>query len=153
MPQEIDLKMNDQHIENHQAYIQNWISVLENDPDELFNSIKDAQKISDYLVEKGDIVKIKELDHANLLKMEEEKPKSFAEILKICTKEQIEQQRISFEGAKLILEYQKEQFHLDGDEEYLAITIKGINQMQEKLSMIAEIQGIQPRESNDFEIR
>ena len=41
-------------MENHAAYIQSWIKVLENNPNELFAAIKDASKISDYLIEKGE---------------------------------------------------------------------------------------------------
>lgn len=41
-------------MENHEAYVQSWISVLENEPNELFAAIKDAEKISDYLIEKGE---------------------------------------------------------------------------------------------------
>ena len=45
-------------MENHKAYIQNWIEVLENEPKELFNAIKDAEKISDYLLEKGQFIDV-----------------------------------------------------------------------------------------------
>lgn len=41
------------HLENHTAYIQNWCSVLEQNPNELFAAIRDAEEISDYLMEKG----------------------------------------------------------------------------------------------------
>ncbi|MCD7725849.1 MAG: ssDNA-binding domain-containing protein [Clostridiales bacterium] len=41
------------YMENHKAYIKNWIEVLENNPEELFAAIKDAEKISDYLIEQG----------------------------------------------------------------------------------------------------
>ncbi|MBR1482470.1 MAG: DUF1738 domain-containing protein [Ruminococcus sp.] len=43
-------------MENHAAYIQNWIKVLQDNPNELFAAIKDAEKISDYLLEKGEFV-------------------------------------------------------------------------------------------------
>ncbi len=43
-------------MENHKAYVQNWISVLENNPNELFRAIKDAEEISDYLIEKGELL-------------------------------------------------------------------------------------------------
>ena len=43
-----------EHTNNHKAYIQNWISVLQNEPQELFKAIKDAEQISDYLLEKGE---------------------------------------------------------------------------------------------------
>lgn len=41
-------------IENHKAYIQSWISILENDPNELFRAVKEASQISDYIIEKGE---------------------------------------------------------------------------------------------------
>ena len=49
----LDYEQN-KHMENHEAYVQNWIDVLENEPNELFAAIKDAEKISDYLIEKGE---------------------------------------------------------------------------------------------------
>lgn len=51
----LDYEQNE-HMENHEAYVQNWIDVLENEPNELFAAIKDAEKISDYLIEKGEFV-------------------------------------------------------------------------------------------------
>ena len=33
-----------------------WIKVLQNNPNELFAAIKDAEKISDYLLEKGEFI-------------------------------------------------------------------------------------------------
>lgn len=45
---------NKEHMENHKAYVQNWISILEEKPEELFAAIRDAEKISDYLIEKGE---------------------------------------------------------------------------------------------------
>lgn len=42
-----------EYVMNHKAYVQSWIKVLENNPNELFAAIKDAEKISDYLIEKG----------------------------------------------------------------------------------------------------
>lgn len=40
-------------LDSHKAYIQSWIQVLKSDPDELFRAFKDAEKISDYILEKG----------------------------------------------------------------------------------------------------
>lgn len=45
------------HMENHKAYIQSWISALKSNPNELFLAIKDAEKISDYLIEKAEVEK------------------------------------------------------------------------------------------------
>lgn len=41
-------------VKNHKAYIQDWIQVLEKNPNELFWAIKAAEQIADYLIEKGD---------------------------------------------------------------------------------------------------
>ncbi len=40
-------------MQRHIAYVQSWIKTLDEDPGELFRAIKDAEKISDYLIEKG----------------------------------------------------------------------------------------------------
>ncbi|HIT33141.1 MAG TPA: hypothetical protein IAC31_00750, partial [Candidatus Faecousia intestinigallinarum] len=42
------------HRQSHIAYVQNWITVLQNEPKELFRAVKAAEEISDYLLEKGD---------------------------------------------------------------------------------------------------
>lgn len=41
-------------LDNHKAYIQSWIKILEENPNELFRAIKQGEKIADYLLEKGD---------------------------------------------------------------------------------------------------
>ena len=43
-------------MDNHKAYIQNWIDVIEDQPNELFAAIRDAENISDYLLEKGEFL-------------------------------------------------------------------------------------------------
>lgn len=58
----IDYTQN-KYMENHEAYIQDYINVLENEPNELFAAIKDAEKISDYLIEKGEFSR--QMDIAN----------------------------------------------------------------------------------------
>ena len=40
-------------LDNHKAYIQSWIADLEKDPLVLFQAIKDAEKISDYILQNG----------------------------------------------------------------------------------------------------
>ncbi len=46
--------MSEKHLDNHKAYIQSWIEVLEKEPQELFTAIREAERISDYLIEKGE---------------------------------------------------------------------------------------------------
>lgn len=52
--QELNLQHDDSHIQNHLAYVQSWIAVLKKDPNELFRAIKDADKIVEYIEEKGE---------------------------------------------------------------------------------------------------
>ena len=58
--QALGLQLTDQqlnhHMNLHKAYIQSWASVVKNNPEELFKAIKDAEKISDYLIEKGEFL-------------------------------------------------------------------------------------------------
>lgn len=55
--QELNIPYDQQHIQNHKAYIQSWIKVFKKDKNELFKAINDASKIADYLKEKGNINK------------------------------------------------------------------------------------------------
>ena len=47
------------HMGLHKAYIQSWAADLTDAPTELFKAIKDAEIISDYLIEKGEFMKEK----------------------------------------------------------------------------------------------
>lgn len=62
--QVLGLKLTSQQLQGqmqrHIAYVQSWIQTLEDDPGELFRAIKDAEKISDYLIEKGGFEKVLE---------------------------------------------------------------------------------------------
>ncbi len=42
------------HIQQHKAYIQSWAAALQEAPNELYAAIRDAEKIADYLLEKGE---------------------------------------------------------------------------------------------------
>lgn len=42
------------HLDQHKAYIQAWANILKDNPEELFAAIRDAEKISDYLIEQGE---------------------------------------------------------------------------------------------------
>ena len=62
--QTLGIQLTDQqlesHMELHKAYIQSWAKQLENAPEELFRAIKDAEKISSYLIEKGEFMREQE---------------------------------------------------------------------------------------------
>lgn len=51
-------------LDNNKAYIQNWIEVLKNEPDVLFQAIHDAESISDYVLEHAPVAlaKIREVE-------------------------------------------------------------------------------------------
>lgn len=48
---DLGIKLSDEAINDHAAYLHSWISVLENDPNELFRAVHNASEISDYLIE------------------------------------------------------------------------------------------------------
>ena len=64
--QALGLTVNEQDREletrQHMAYIQNWAQAIKDAPEELFKALKDAEKISDYLIEQGEFQPI--LDRA-----------------------------------------------------------------------------------------
>ena len=51
--QDLGLSYDDRHSQQHMAYVQNWISVLEKDPNELFRAIRDAEEITGYIKKVG----------------------------------------------------------------------------------------------------
>lgn len=56
--QSLGLQLTDEQLryqtDQHTAYIQSWAGILKDSPEELFRAIKDAEAISDYLIEKGE---------------------------------------------------------------------------------------------------
>lgn len=62
MSSEIGL-LSDAGMDNHKAYIQSWIKIIEEQDNELFKAIADADKISEYLKENGNYSKIFEIQH------------------------------------------------------------------------------------------
>lgn len=60
LTQYIEIDLNCEHLDNHKAYIQSWSSVLKKDPNILFAAIKDAEAISDYMIELGEPERILE---------------------------------------------------------------------------------------------
>lgn len=63
--QAIGLQLTDeqlrQHLDSHKAYLQSWSAHLKDAPGELFKAIKDAEAISDYLIEKGEFAKVRDV--------------------------------------------------------------------------------------------
>lgn len=57
--QDINLDVSQMDLDNHKAYIQSWISILKKEPIELFKAIKDADNISSYIFEVGEIEKFR----------------------------------------------------------------------------------------------
>lgn len=53
--QDLGLAYDDRHSQQHMAYVQNWISVLEKDPNELFRAIRDAEEITGYIKRSEDM--------------------------------------------------------------------------------------------------
>lgn len=57
---ELGLSGDDLLLENHEAYVQSWISELKEKPSILFSSIQSAQKAADYVLETAEIEKLRE---------------------------------------------------------------------------------------------
>lgn len=57
-------------IKRHMAYVQSWASHIKDAPEALFKAIKDAEKISDYLIEKGEFQPI--IDRAQEVEKQQE---------------------------------------------------------------------------------
>lgn len=49
---DMGLVLNDEHVNSHTDYLKNWIQCLEEDPNELYRAISDAQKAADFLEER-----------------------------------------------------------------------------------------------------
>lgn len=68
--QSIGLQLTDEQLQyqtqRHAGYVQHWASILKNAPDELFRAIKDAESISDYLLEQGDFDNSREISSGKL---------------------------------------------------------------------------------------
>ena len=48
----LNIELKGEHFENHAAYLQSWISILKDDPNELFIAAEKASKAADYLYER-----------------------------------------------------------------------------------------------------
>lgn len=57
---ELGMQYTEHDIQNHKAYIQSWIQLIEEAPLELFRAINDSQEISDFVLERGNYVLVKE---------------------------------------------------------------------------------------------
>ena len=51
--QKFHLEADSKHLKNHKAYVKNWLDILKQNPQELFNAISDANKIASYLEDKS----------------------------------------------------------------------------------------------------
>lgn len=51
---------NQEHVDNHKAYVSSWLKMIKEKPEELFRAIKDAEAITDYMSEKGNLAKVQE---------------------------------------------------------------------------------------------
>lgn len=73
----LNIKIEGEHFNDHTAYLKSWIGVLKNDPNELFRAATKAEAASErlynnYLEREKEL--IKELDKANNITEEKEKP-------------------------------------------------------------------------------
>lgn len=55
MSEYISDSLNEDILSNHKAYVKSWIENIREDKDFLFKAIKEADKASDYMIEKGEL--------------------------------------------------------------------------------------------------
>jgi len=67
MSNEFHLEQTQKHIDNHKAYVSDWISILKEKPNELFRAIKLSEEASDYMLDLVD----KELLNAQTIEVNE----------------------------------------------------------------------------------
>ncbi len=75
----LNLDYSDAMLSNNKAYIQSWISIIKDKPQELFKAITEADKIYDYVLEKGNYEKHLEQG----INMEQDKTIDFLQNMKI----------------------------------------------------------------------
>ena len=57
---EIGVEIPDSVMENHKAYVASWLSQIKDDPNVLFAAIKGADRVADYMIEKGRVEELRE---------------------------------------------------------------------------------------------
>lgn len=108
--------MSQEHINNHKAYIQSWIAEIKNDPSELFKAINDATKISDYLIEKGNLKRFirefapveekkEEINYDELVNKPDEKKREEFEVINEETVDEDREKRIKEAFKQKTAEY------------------------------------------------
>ena len=60
MGEYLPVEAGEEDINNHVAYVQNWLEAIDKDPNYLFKAIKAADQAADYMISKGDLETLKE---------------------------------------------------------------------------------------------
>ena len=89
-------------LDNHKAYIQSWIEILKNDPKILFQAIKDAEKISDYIQEQAPIAREK----IHQEKLQEENQQDHSKYIQEKIKDDFLNERVSEMEYRCLDEHQ-----------------------------------------------
>lgn len=56
MSAHLQIEQDQQHIENHKAYVQNWVSAIREQPEVLFRAIQQAEKATTYMEYKAELI-------------------------------------------------------------------------------------------------
>lgn len=109
---DLGIHLNGQLLDDHARYLQSWIQILKNDPNELFRAANQADKISKYLTENYKQMLIKEKQKNKKMTADSSEPE--VTILWSESRELTEGQKLSFSEAnelfgQLDREYPSEQ--------------------------------------------
>lgn len=99
---EVGLKMPDQHKENHAAYVEHYTQILKKDPNEFFRAVADADKASDYVLQRDRTHNQKQVQEAtakiHMSATQEIEPQKIADVKKFLRGPK--QQEINVYSAK-----------------------------------------------------
>lgn len=71
MSEYVESPMTEDFMKNHEAYVQSWANEIRNNKNYLFKAITEADKASNYMIKKGELEKIKQVDTASSKTLDE----------------------------------------------------------------------------------
>lgn len=91
MSYHLEIEQDEQHVNNHAAYVNSWISILKDKPETLVKAIADAEKASSYMELKAGLIRVQEYEKSveSTLEVESKKEISEDSRIKMEAKEEI----------------------------------------------------------------
>lgn len=81
MSEYFTVEMSEEELKNHAAYIQSWSEEIKKDKNYLFKAINQAEEAADYMIEKGGLNKIFNIEYEKVVNKEKEADRNKKDIL------------------------------------------------------------------------